>query len=154
VNADLAWSGMIGRVRILSAERPGRRNGGVTFLGRWDATAALYALAIVIFDVAGLVIIGHGNHGRASAALGDAVVVAWFVACLTAGFRKTPWAIRLTTLVLLIMLVISARVFVGHDVVDAWANMGLVAVVEVVLVLFGRAGRRLVLALRNSGRGT
>lgn len=139
-------------VRMLAEQRAGRRNVVVTFLGRWDATAAIYASAIVIFEVAWLFTI-PANGGRGSAVLGGAVVVAWLVACLTAGFRKTPWAIRLTILVLLIMLVVSVRVFVGGDAAAAWIGVGALAAVEVALVLFGRAGRRLVFALRRRGRG-
>jgi len=136
----------------LAAERPRRRNVLASFVGRWDATAAVYTLAIVAFDVALLVPIGTEKSGRVSAAFGITVAVAWLGACLMAGCRKTPWVIRLTAMVLLTMLVVSARVFEGHDAADAWRGMGLVAAVEVVAVLLGRAARRVLIALRSKLR--
>ncbi len=141
-------NGILSRVCILAAEDSGRRNVVVVLRGRWDATAAVYALGIATLDAALLVSIGPGPSGHGSAALDIMVMVVWIGACLTAGFRKTPWAIRLTAIVLLIMLVVSTGVFVGHDAVDAFASMGLVAAVEVVGVLLGRAARWAVLAFR------
>jgi len=98
-----------------------------------------------------LVQIGAGNNynGRGNDILAVALGFAWLVACLTIGLRRTPWAICLTTVVLVIMLVVSFQFLVGHDAADALLNLSLFAAVEVVLVLVGRALRWVVCATRK-----
>lgn len=151
----MAASAILVRVRVLAAEGDGRSNTSVPLLRRLDATAAVYTLAIGALDTAVLVQIAAGNNsdGRGndvlSVALGLAWLVAWLVACLTIGFRRTPWTIRLTTVVLVIMLVVSFQFLVGHDAADALLSLSLFAAVEVVLVLVGRALRWVVCATRK-----
>ena len=147
----MAASAILVGVRVLAAKGDGQSNTSVPLLRRLDATAAVYTLAIGALDTAVLVQIAAGNNsnGRGNDALSVALGLAWLVACLTIGLRRTPWAICLTTMVLVIMLVVSFQFLVGHDAADALLSLSLFAAVEVVLVLVGRALRWVVCATRK-----
>jgi len=147
----VAASAILVGVRVLAAKGDGQSNTSVPLLRRLDATAAVYTLAIGALDTAVLVQIAAGNNsnGRGNDALSVALGLAWLVACLTIGLRRTPWAICLTTMVLVIMLVVSFQFLVGHDAADALLSLSLFAAVEVVLVLVGRALRWVVCATRK-----
>lgn len=147
----MAASAILVRVRVLAAEGGGRSNTSVPLLRRWDAPAAVYTLAIGALDAAVLVQIAAGNNynGRGNDVLAVALEFGWLVACLTIGLRRTPWAIRLTTVVLVIMLFVSVQFLVGHDAADALLGLSLLAAVEVVVVLVGRAVRWVVCANRK-----